>query len=149
MFLLFDPVFQHDNLVFEELVKEPCEFHEGKLTSFIVLEEFYDAHVLFFETGIDHTIDLVSSHTASDELFDHGNINGAIVVSITSVIQNSAHVVKLIVVDQDIGEVLDCLLVVHGNFFDINLTVNVDVFLALDHRHLLSNYVLSKIIFLC
>ena len=123
MFFLFDPVFEHLNLVFEQLVKEPCEFHEGKLTSFIIFKEFDNAQVLGFETRIDLAVDLISSHAASDELFDHCYINGTIVISIATIIQNPAHVKKLIVVDQDIGEILDGLFVVHGNISGLDFAV--------------------------
>ena len=99
MFFFLNPVFQHDDLVFEELVEEPCEFHEGQLPRFVILKEIYNNHVLLLETGIDHTFILLSSHATSDELFNYLDINGTIVVSITSIIQNSAHVIKLIVVN--------------------------------------------------
>ena len=86
VFVFLDPAFKHNHLVFEELFEKFHKFDEAEFSGFILLEEVVNAFVLFFETGIDHPINLVSSHAASGELFNHVYINGTIVVSIATII---------------------------------------------------------------
>ena len=86
VFFFLDPILKHNHLVFEKLLKKLHKFDEAEFSGFILLEEVVNAFVLFFETGIDHPINLVSSHAASGELFNHVYINGTIVVSIATII---------------------------------------------------------------
>ena len=133
MSFFLDPGFEHDHLVFEELFEELHKFDEAELSRFILRQEVVHALVLRFETRIYLSIKLISSHAASGELFNHLYIDGAVVISIATIIQNSAHVEKLVVVDQDVGEILDSFFVVDGNFFFLTLGVLINMFLALVH----------------
>ena len=86
MLLLFDPGFEHNHLILEELIEEPCKFDEWELSGFVLLEEVINALVFFLKIRVDLPNNLVTTHAASDELFDNSYINGAIVISIASII---------------------------------------------------------------
>ena len=86
MFFFLNPGFEHDHLIFEECFEEIHKFDEAELSSFILCKQVINTLVLFLETCIDLSLELVSSHAASGELFDHFYIDGAIVVSIDTII---------------------------------------------------------------
>ena len=113
------------DLIGEQLPKEMAQFDKGELTCLILFERFENDLVFLLETWVNLSFDLVTLHEIPRKFTDLLHGNGAIIVGITGIVDIPSHILELLVIDENICQILDCLGVVNYDFWDNDIVLRV------------------------